>query len=201
LNPADIADEESWTGGYYELALDLGGRDDARLDAALKELWREAGVEGCFYGSVFRGRRLPASCSLESVEKAGAICGVLQLPLGAIVCGGHAVRFDDSTDEGDGNQNDWLCLALPLAALSQLEPRIGGFPFGDQGGTASLSWRRPLDEWLITLARKVHPAVQFERALVGFEVSCESLAEVPADRFEGQLVVRGGELRYYPATK
>ena len=40
--------EDTWKGGSYELAIELGERDDDRLGAALKALWQHPSLEGCY---------------------------------------------------------------------------------------------------------------------------------------------------------
>lgn len=47
VDPTAFTDPENWTGGWYELALELGQRCDERLDHALRVLWRDAGIVGC----------------------------------------------------------------------------------------------------------------------------------------------------------
>ena len=39
-DPTNASLDDNWNGGYYELCIKLGPYDDARLDAALKSLWR-----------------------------------------------------------------------------------------------------------------------------------------------------------------
>ena len=46
-DPADLAEPGNWTGGWYELAIELGQRDDERLGRALTSLWNLAGIEDC----------------------------------------------------------------------------------------------------------------------------------------------------------
>jgi hypothetical protein len=41
-NCADIDDDYNWTDGFYELAIELGPRDDARLERGLASIWRHA---------------------------------------------------------------------------------------------------------------------------------------------------------------
>ena len=45
-----FTDAENWSGGFYELALEIGDRDDERLQRALTALWRAAAVTGCYGG-------------------------------------------------------------------------------------------------------------------------------------------------------
>jgi hypothetical protein len=108
-----------------------------------------------------------------------------------------------SVREDDGD--DWLDLCLPLGALGRIETRVGAFPFGDDGGPESMTWRRAFDDWLAEVGRAVYRRVTFKIAVIGFEVSgtvtAESLAEgIPEDR--GFAVLQPeDQLRYFPATR
>lgn len=100
---------------------------------------------------------------------------------------------------------DWLVFSLPLGALERVQPRIGSFPLGDDGGPRSLTWRRPLDLWLADIARGVYDSVRFKLALVGwepmFEAHADELAgEVPSERDHAYLVPTPSGLSYYEAT-
>jgi hypothetical protein len=161
-DPADLRDSENFTGGFYELAIELASGSDDRLDRVLDVLWRCAGIDGCF-------RRLPGPLeavprTLASLEGDSHLYGVVLLPSGRrTVCG--VVAIPDC--EGG---IDWLDFYVPIGALAQIEPRIAGFPFGDDGGPTSLSWRAAIDDWLVNIARDVYAEVPFRLALVGFEV-------------------------------
>ena len=66
MDATTFRDEENWHGGFYELAILLGDRDDVRLDAAIGAVWADSRVEGCYADR----RREPADqervpCTLE----------------------------------------------------------------------------------------------------------------------------------------
>jgi hypothetical protein len=186
-DPADVADEANWLGGYYELAIEIGGRDDATLDAALKQLWRAARIEGCYLGGAVRADKLGVLCALKAMEQTGSLVGTTRLPDGRdVVAGACANRFDDG--------EDWLCLFVPMGALERIDARTAGHPYGPRAGVESLQWRRPLDDWLVAIARMLPPRF----AIVGFDVSCERPAQIPDDRYEGYLLPDGS---YFPATR
>jgi len=42
---------DAWSGGYYELAMELGSRSDERLRSALATLWAYGGLDGCYLDS------------------------------------------------------------------------------------------------------------------------------------------------------
>lgn len=201
IESADFTLADNWYGGYYELALELGDTSDARLDAALGVLWSAAEVEGC-YGS----RRIPASdqqavpCTLASMERSSHLRGVVRLPNGTpMVCGVMAVRED--------NGPDWLDFYLPLGALGRAEPRSNEHMVGDPDrSSASLTWRRPIDDWLAGLGARVYTAADFRLGLIGHEVSGQTDAATiganpPARRNIGYLIPSNGQVRYLPATE
>jgi hypothetical protein len=176
----DLSDGENWTGGFYELLLVLGAADDARLDRAVRSLWRFAGV-----------REGPVGPSAATLHEHGHLRGSLTLPSGdRVVCGGYASRYEDV---------DTLELYLPLGALARVDRRIGGFPFDDRSGAESLTWRAPLDKWLVDVAVAVHAEVPFRRALIGFEVD-EDADTAAEPRYATVLVPGPSGLEHHPAT-
>ena len=75
---------------------------------------------------------------------------------------------------------------MPAArALGRLDARVGGYPFGPDGGPVSLAWRLPVDDWLAGIARQVAQACPFRMAAAGFEVSGSIRAEALADAVRG----------------
>ena len=93
------------------------------------------------------------------------------------VPGGSIVRLPDEqwvvcthyVVEEDGGAA-WVLLGLPLGSLGRADPRVGDYPFGTASGAA---WRRPLDDWLASVAARLFDVLPFDLAVVGFEVSGE----------------------------
>ncbi|NUT45836.1 MAG: hypothetical protein HOV94_00755 [Saccharothrix sp.] len=181
----------------------MGDRDDDRLQRALTALWRAAAVTGCHGGT----DREPADqvavpVTVASLKEFGRLRGVVRTPTaGSVVCGCFATRIEDADGEPE---EDWLTLYVPLGALSRADSRVGGFPFGPEGGPSSLEWRAPLDTWLAGVAAEVFEEVDFRLGLVGFEVDHTTAAElggvVPAQRWSGYLLPADGRLDYTPAN-
>ena len=77
--PAAFTDDENWHGGFYELAVVLGSRDDARLDAAVRAAWADPRVDGC---CVDRHRepedQQSVPCSLAAHTEVDHLQGYLQ---------------------------------------------------------------------------------------------------------------------------
>ena len=181
----DMSDGENWTGGFYELMLELGTAENERLDRAVQTLWRAAGVRECRPDH----DQPDLTPSAEALETHGHLRGTLTLPSGArVVCGGFCTRYENA---------DELELYLPLGALARVDDRIGAFPFDERSGVESLQWREPLDRWLAEVAGAVHAEVPLERALIGFEVDDDSTAK----GYDAILTPGPDGLRYRPAAR
>lgn len=199
---SDLHDDALWLGGAYELAMEVGERDDARLDAALTALWAAAGVTGCQgVDGVSVGRGAPAAwvdtpCTVASLQRHGRLAGLVTLPRRrSVVCGARAVRQTSGTD--------WLVFFIPVGALDLAEPRSAAFPF--RGGD-SLLWRRPLDRWLAGIGAQVHAQVPLRLALIGPEVAGLTTArslggQPPAERWAAYLIPSDSGLEYHRADR
>ncbi|PSK92392.1 hypothetical protein CLV30_1327 [Haloactinopolyspora alba] len=184
-----------WLGGGYQLAIEVGERDDDRLQATLVALWRAAGVDGC-RARGDGGGFSAVPCTRTQLEATGLLAGVAALPRGTrVVCAARAVRHDSGTD--------WLVFFVPTGALERAEPRSAAFGF--RGGD-SLLWRRPLDRWLAEIGRQLYAAVPFRLGLIGPDVVGMTAAwklagTVPPERWAGYLVPTGADLAYYCADR
>lgn len=192
--PSQLCDRDAWTGGFYELAMHLGERDDVRLQAAVGVLARAAGITGPWHIQWQPDRVRRVSWNIADLA-AGQLRGQVQLPgRQQVICAMTAVR----EDHGD----DWLDLSIPLEALGRDDARIGGYPFGPDGGDASLRWRRPIDDWLARVAGEVRQETGFRHAVIGFEVSgstrAETLNDKPEDRTYALVLANG---TYLPAAR
>ena len=82
-DPAALSDDENWTGGFYELAIERGDRDDARLEAALQRAWADHGIDGCL---IERNRepddQSRVAPTLEAQNKSGHLRGIADLVIG-----------------------------------------------------------------------------------------------------------------------
>ncbi|GGS48901.1 MULTISPECIES: hypothetical protein [Actinokineospora] len=199
-DPAAFTDPSNWHGGFYELSLELGDRDDGRLQRALTALWRAAAISGC-YPSADREppEQTAVPVTVASLEEFGHLRGIIRLHEGTpVVCGCVVTRLDDGAD--------WLTLYLPQGALARVDRRVGGFPFGPDGGAVSLDWRAALDAWLAEVAGQVFQEVDFRLGLIGFEIDGDISADglrgsVPQERWNGYLLPEQGRLRYTPANR
>ena len=200
--PDQIADDDNWIGGHYQLALELGDRDDARLEAAFEAMREFAHVEDAWaHVELQPSRYEPVAPTVASMLQVGLLRGSLVLPTGRpIVCGLHAVREEA---EPLFYAPDWLVLDIPLGALIKVDARVGGYPFGSIEG--SLEWRRPIDDWLAEVGAHVFARTSFRLGLIGMEGSGEAYSDrledgIPAERWIGYLWPEDGQLKYFPAT-
>ncbi|MDC3379101.1 hypothetical protein OAX78_02335 [Planctomycetota bacterium] len=163
MSPPLFTQDDAWTGGFYELAIEVGPRSDARLERLLHAVWNEPTLEGCYLDR----EREPddqkkVAASLDRMAEQGHLRGIATLPnTMRVPCGTVAIREEDGSD--------WLDFYLPLGALSSLDSRVGGFPFEE--GSDSRAWREPIDCWLAEVARRAFELVPFTLGLIGFEVS------------------------------
>ncbi len=98
MEAASINDEKNWCGGYYELSIELGPRDDSRLERALATLWGAPGVEGPFPSrSLPREDQERVSPTIDN-DNACDLCGVARMPSGASVVCRTIVRFEEDSD-------------------------------------------------------------------------------------------------------
>lgn len=196
-----FTDKDSWTGGFYELAIEVGERSNSRLQAALRTVWEYPALQGCWLNRNIEP--LPSLRVSPALSDDGPahFQGIATLPNGRrTACGTCVIR--ESTDESVRNI-DWLDFYIPMGSLARAYA-VGGFPFGvaDSG-----SWRQPLDEWLVRLGQHVFTRVPYQLALVGHEVSGETYSDelaavgLPSDRWIGYLRPTDGKLEWYPPSR
>lgn len=199
MSSTDFGLDDNWSGGFYELALELGPGSDERLTETVEAIWSTPALDGCWNDrwSVRPTEENRVPCRVERFDEPGHLYGIATLPTGArCVCGTVIVR------ESDGP--DWVDLYLPTGALERADSRVGAYPFDDPG--ASREWREPLDAWLASIASSVFSRVPFVLGLIGFEVSgahyaSELASGIPQDRFMGYLSPEETGIRFFAANR
>lgn len=190
--------EETWFGGFYELAVQFGVVSNDQLDAALRAIWETPSLQGCY---LRRDREAPeqerVNPSLATQESSGHLLGIATLPNGKrVACGTVLVREEDGTA--------WLDFYVPLGALASTYA-VGAFPV--DSNPLSQEWREPLEKWLADVGQAVFFSAPFCLGLIGFEVSGSvdsrdvQDAGVPAVRFIGYLYPSAGKITYYPTNR
>jgi hypothetical protein len=193
-------DGSNWIGFFYELAIELGPRDDVRLERLLVSIWRLAGATGPFVSSD-DGPSRPAALNVDGLSQ--LLHGVVRLPNGSeVVCGAMVLRA-----EGPDWFPDCFIFYIPEGALERADPRVAG---GRED--ASLEWRRPLDRWLADLALRAYTETPFEFAVIGEEASAfldkeravaEEMAaqgKTPPRRHGAFVIPLDGVPHYYEST-
>jgi hypothetical protein len=187
-SPAAFRDQTNWSGGYYELAIEVGSSDDAQVQAVLSALWSAADVHGC-YGQRDREPEEQdlVPCTVGSLTEFGHLHGQVRLPTGQlVVCGCVAIRGGDES-------SDWLDFYVPIGAL-------------DNAGLAYWDGRPffrsdVMDEWLAAVGTETFKRAPFSLGVIGFEVSgctdSSTLAgKLPQTRGIGYLLPQGDVLLY-----
>lgn len=183
-----FTEDDVWSGGFYELAVEYERGARPGLVDGLAAVWNADSVVGCYLDHTRDPDDQPR-VPFDASRFEGLLYGVATLAApGAVACGTCCVR-----EEGGA---DWLVFYCPMGALASVYP-VGGFPFESSG---SDSWRDELDAWLIDLGQWVFAAAPFRLGLVGFETSGELYAAdvfasgVPAKRHCAVLVPSAGGL-------
>ena len=138
-DPTDASVDDNWSGGHYELAIRLGvAPDDDRVAAAAEALWKAAALGEA------RPRHggEPIAVNVPTLVT-GGVSTVADIPglgrtLGLVLVIREATHDDSGEPTGYGN--DWLDLCLPLGALSELDERVGAYPF-EPDTASSRAWR------------------------------------------------------------
>jgi len=190
-----------WSGGYYEMKLFLGSTSCSRIEGALTAFWTSPQVTGPYQSRDVEPAQQVRSEAPLSPE--GHLYGTVMIRDGIETpCATYTHREEDR----DGTRvADFVSFYIPLSALSRLYP-VGGYPFGDHVSAAS--WRSQVDEWLLELLRGLNERLQFEVGVIGWEPElwAENIEEVKAatddpNRFNGIVLRKAGEIRWYPATR
>lgn len=191
---------DAWTGGDYDLEIDLGCRSDACLGGALGALWSHPDLRGPFAHDDVE----PAEQAAVAPDGNEVQFGVARVPGGAeVACRCVAVANDE--------EGDLVVLGLPLGSLSQAWPQVGGYPFldVDEGPETTQSWQEPLESWLGAIGLHIAQHAPCEAGFVCFEgpglfnvdLASWRRSGIPDERPYGLLWPDdGGTVRWYPAT-
>jgi hypothetical protein len=193
-----FTETNTWSGGYYELAIELGHRSEERLLAALAAVWSDPDLDGIYLSREMEPWEQQRLAITAETLQADHLQGLARLPNGeTVACGTFVFREDGGPD--------WLVLYLPLGALGTVYP-VGGYPF-EPDVANSRQWREALDPWLARIGSRVYDHVAFRLGLIGFEVSGELYADdlvtsgIPASHYPGLLWPTAGAITYFPSTE
>lgn len=90
---------DTWFGGFYELAIELGPRSDERLLAALTAVWSDPNLDGAYLDRCMEPwQQARQTVTTESLQ-IGHLQGLARLPNDVTVaCGTCLIREDDGPD-------------------------------------------------------------------------------------------------------
>ena len=190
--------EDSWTGGFYELAIDVGSTMDELVLTVLQAIWSHPALEGCYLDRTREpADQMRLTMTPELLHRTH-IQGIARLPDNHFLpCGTCLLR-----DLGD---TTWIDFYIPTGALEWVYP-LGGFPFSRQDRNAQRQWQQPLDNWFADLGRYIFEHSAYRFAVIGHEVAAEADAAqisergIPEQRWMGYLWPTGTTLTYWPKT-
>jgi hypothetical protein len=211
--------DERWSGGHYELEMELGPRSDERLVAALRAVWAHPALEGPYADRKREPSEQPLADPVSGLDEHFA--GVATLPDGSRVpCATVSSRLAPE-QAGGIHQEDSLNLYLPVAGLAAVWPHIGRFPFPEPADendpefpfpdnwrrVDDRPWQEGLEEWFAGIGRSVFEHSRFRVGLVGFEIYVSDYewtewvaGGVPREHALGVLWPGSHDVEWHPST-
>lgn len=193
--------EEMWRGGHYGIEFELGVPSHERLADVMQAIWSHPSLFGCYLS---RQQEFQNQIRVEPRKYAseGHLYGTATLPNRLVAaCGTYVCRL---VHEPERDSRDLVSFYVPLGSISGTYP-VGAYPFSDT--ERAVEWRQELDRWLVDLGRFVFGRVQFQLALIGFEVDFPNVTAaavqrngIPAERYDGFMWNVGDRLEWYPPT-
>ena len=194
-----------FSGGDFDLEIELGETNDSRLRDARSKLWEHRSLVGCYMESEGRDSKIdwstqivPDKCSFES-----RLFGVATTPNGIeLPCYSLVLRYGDGVDR--------LSLSIPFGAL---ELAYGTDVYENRApAPTELSWLFSVSDWFADIGDFVFSSVRYRYALIGDESSvCTAASEIhsetssksvhqlmPGIRWCGYLVPDDDRLVWYP---
>jgi hypothetical protein len=187
---------DAWAGGHFELAMALPDASDTVAAHALQALWATPQLDGSFARNDVEPHA-QGHVAFDDLLQNDHLYGIATLAEGArCPCGSRTSYFE--------GEDRWLVLYLPLGALAEIFP-LGGYPFGHDSAQLHAALRA-LHDWLRMLAVQLYEQIAFTIAVTGFEsffheAKAQALHAIPAERWEGLLVPKGDQLRWYAPTR
>jgi hypothetical protein len=144
-----LTSDDAWTGGHYELLIDIGAGRPApdQVAQVAAALWAHPCLDG-----PYPRRDLEPGPRARSQPSTGNCYGTATLPDGAAVaCGSYLMSsLPGFLPDREPQPPDMLGFYLPLGSLSSAWPQIGGYPF--QQGQDTRPWQELLEDWLAGIA-------------------------------------------------
>ena len=188
--------EDSWTGGFYELAIDVGSTSDEAVLPLLQALWSHPALDGCYLDRTREPADQLRLMMLPELLHHTHLQGIVHLPNNhSFPCGTCLLRELGNTT--------WIDFYIPTGALERIYP-LKGFPLSHQDTDAQRQWQQPLDNLFAELGKYVFERAAYRFALIGYEVAAEVDATqiiqigTPERRWMGYLWPTGTTLTYWP---
>lgn len=195
----------AWSGGHYELLIDLGGGEPApgQVAAAAAALWAHPVLDG-----PYPRRDLEPGRQVRTDPASGRGHGVATMADGVLVpCASYSLSsIPGFLPDGEPYPPDVLVFYLPLGSLSRrVWPQINGFPFAP--GQDTRPWQEPLEDWFAGIAVHIYARARFKLAVTDFEIDVAydlwrswGDGTVPADRRIDLHLGSGAQLERFPRT-
>lgn len=146
-------DRENWTGSHFEVAIELGPRDDGRLLQSLRSVWTSPLLNGPLVSPY--GDQPTLDESLLGTDPIRHLHGTLEIDGLLLGCMVMALRWE----------SDWLSVSIPTGMLHRAH-RVD-----DPLYRESNFWLHDVEVLLANVADHVHQSVPFELAVIGEEAS------------------------------
>jgi len=188
--------EGAWSGGFYELTLELPSASKLTIKTALQKLWDIPALEGCYLHSDIEPSN-QNKLSPNDSDYEGHLFGIATFPNRHRTCCGN--WWNDFRENGC-----WFSFYLPLGSLGRAYP-IGFYPFYVKEEPSPETWIKDVNGWLVRIAMNIYKEINFKVAFIGYEVDFFDNREtlkygVPDERWDGILIPIENELIWYPPT-
>jgi hypothetical protein len=194
-----FTDKDAWTGGFYELCIEVGKNNKQILDTSIQTLWKVAPLVGCYPSNKQEPHEQQSvTPNLENASQSNLYSLLKVRELGEIPCAIFVVEEEEGSD--------WLYLSVPLGWLSENFEGVGAFPFGVEDESNRI-WREPIEDTYIKIAQDLFEFVKFRVALIAWEIAgiydLEYLQKSGITEFRGMsyLINDQGNLETYKINK
>jgi hypothetical protein len=187
--------DDVWHGGFYELSIELGDRSDDRINYAVRTLWENPALTGCYLRRDIEPKAQNlVKPPMVTDEDWCHIYGIADLEDRnmRLACGSFVVRETDGPD--------WLDFYFPMGALGRLFP-VSGFPFIDPN--TPVPWLPRVENWLAELGLWLSARIEMRMGLIGFQCSgstdLRTLTQsggIPDERWIGYVLPLNGAFAY-----
>ncbi len=191
--------DDVWIGGFFELSIELGDRCDERINNAVRTVWENPKLTGCYLNrNVNPDAQDLVKPPLVTEEDWCHVYGIADFDKCGtrLACGTCVVRETDGPD--------WLDFYFPMGAIGQSFP-VGGFPFIDQN--EPVPWLPRVEIWLAELGLWLSNRIPMRLGLIGFECSgstdLKTLTQdggIPSERWIGYIWMQDEAFAYVPSN-